>query len=110
MTTDAPLPHWADEPGEASRADVTRAVFARNREVALSVIDQETLLRLTDAPVRDTRSRRLGIVEWSPGAGGFRVSQVPYQADMAVGDTLVNSSQRESFDQEFLPYHRIRAS
>lgn len=45
----------------------------------------------TPVSVRDTRSRRLGIVEWSPGAGGFRVSQVPYQADMAVGDTLVSS-------------------
>jgi len=45
----------------------------------------------TAVSVRDTRSRSLGIVEWDPGQGRLRVGQVPFQADMAVGDTLVSS-------------------
>ena len=51
------------------------------------------LLRNESTPVsvRDTRSRVLGIVEWSPGEGRLRVSKVPFQADMAPGDTLVSS-------------------
>jgi rod shape-determining protein MreC len=45
----------------------------------------------TPVSVRDVRSRSLGIVEWDPGAGRLRVGQVPFQADVAVGDTLVSS-------------------
>lgn len=45
----------------------------------------------TPVSVRNTRSRGLGIVEWDPGQGRLRVNQVPYQADIAPGDTLVSS-------------------
>ena len=45
----------------------------------------------TPVSVRNTRSRDLGVVEWDPGAGRLRVSQIPFQADVAVGDTLVSS-------------------
>ncbi len=41
--------------------------------------------------VRNTRSRALGVVEWDPGQGRLRVNQVPFQADFALGDTLVSS-------------------
>ena len=51
------------------------------------------LLRNEDTPVsvRDTRTRVLGIVEWSPGDGRLRMKHVPLQADVAVGDTLISS-------------------
>jgi len=45
----------------------------------------------TPVSVRNTRSRGLGIVEWDPGQGRLRVNQVPFQADIAPGDTLVSS-------------------
>lgn len=51
------------------------------------------LLRNALAPVsvRDTRSRALGILEWDPGAGRLEVSHVPFQTDIARGDTLLTS-------------------
>jgi rod shape-determining protein MreC len=45
----------------------------------------------TPVSVRDTRSRVLGIVYWEPGGGSLRVGQVPLQADIAVGDTMISS-------------------
>lgn len=45
----------------------------------------------TPVSVRNTRSRDLGVVEWDPGTGRMRVSQIPFQADVALGDTLVSS-------------------
>ncbi len=45
----------------------------------------------TPVSVRVTRSRTLGIVEWDPGIGRLRVSQVPFQADIQEGDTLTSS-------------------
>jgi rod shape-determining protein MreC len=46
---------------------------------------------VTPISVRDTRSRSLGVVDWDPGAGRLRLNQVPFPADIAVGDTLVSS-------------------
>jgi rod shape-determining protein MreC len=45
----------------------------------------------TPVSVRDIRSRSLGVVDWDPGTGRLRVNQVPFPADIAVGDTLVSS-------------------
>lgn len=45
----------------------------------------------TPVSVRVTRSRTLGIVEWDPGTGRLRAAQIPFQADIAAGDTLVSS-------------------
>jgi len=63
---------------------VDRAWSARSRVRLL-------LNENTPVSVRDTRSRVLGIVEWDPGPGRLRLSQVPLQADIALGDTLVSS-------------------
>jgi rod shape-determining protein MreC len=61
----------------------------------------------TAVSVRDTRSRSLGIVEWDPGQGRLRVGQVPFQADMVVGDTLVSSGLGGVFPPE-LPVGVVR--
>jgi cell shape-determining protein MreC len=45
----------------------------------------------TAVSVRNTRSRALGVAAWDPGGGRIEVGQVPFQADFAVGDTLVSS-------------------
>jgi rod shape-determining protein MreC len=51
------------------------------------------LLRNASTPVsvRDTRSRALGILEWDPGTSGLEVRHVPFQTDIAKGDTLLTS-------------------
>jgi rod shape-determining protein MreC len=51
------------------------------------------LLVNPDSPVgvRDTRSRVVGTVEWSPGRQRLEMKFVPVQADVAEGDTLVSS-------------------
>lgn len=51
------------------------------------------LLRNQNSPVsvRDVRSRTLGVVEWEPSRSRMVVGKVPFQADMAVGDTLISS-------------------
>jgi rod shape-determining protein MreC len=51
------------------------------------------LLRNSGTPVsvRDTRSRALGILEWDPGTSRLEVRHVPFQTDIARGDTLLTS-------------------
>ena len=51
------------------------------------------LLRSNESAVgvRDTRSRVLGVVTWSPGPARFTLDYIPKQADVAVGDTLLTS-------------------
>jgi rod shape-determining protein MreC len=56
----------------------------------------------TPVSVRNTRSRRLGIVEWDPGQGRLRVSQVPFQADIAKGDTMISSGLGGVFPPDLL--------
>lgn len=45
----------------------------------------------TPVSVRAVRTRALGVVTWEPGRSRFRVDHVPYQAELAEGDTLVSS-------------------
>ena len=63
------------------------ARILESRRARLRLIRNE----YTPVSVRVTRSRTLGIVEWDPGIGRLRVSQVPFQADIQEGDTLTSS-------------------